>query len=88
MAPSGLKKALVSRGCEVGLTRNECNSDPLRSAGLVTDQILQRTEDRIVPEMVEQLVEVPKMMSHIEPSDGLPSRSSTLQLLSSRSGVL
>ena len=52
------------------------------------DQILQRTENRIVLEMVVQSVEVPKMMSHSEPSDGLPSRSSTLQLLSSQSESL
>ena len=30
------------------------------------DQILQRTEDQIMMEMVEKLEEVPKMMSHNE----------------------
>ena len=35
-----------------------------------------------------QLEEVPKMMSHSDSSDGLPSRPSTFQLLSSRSEFL
>ena len=60
-------------------------------AGLVKDQILQRTEDRIVPKMVGQLVEVPKMMSHSEqivdpPAPVFPERISPNAELVHRGG--
>ena len=66
MAPSGLKKALSFEAVRLASQeRVQQRLPPNRMFGKICgeDRILQRSVDQIVREMMEQLEEVPKMVS-------------------------